>query len=165
MATATRRGLLSRIFPESSGGQFFDLFEQHADRTRQAASLLADMLRENADHEDFARRVKDVEHEGDEITHIVIERLHQTYITPMDREDIHELISHMDDVLDLVDASSERIWLYRIRTIEPEARELAIVLLKATTACRPAPRTHSSPGSPARASPRVGSPSSSYPGS
>ncbi len=132
MATAPQRSFLSRLFPESGGGQFFDLFEQHAARIRKAAALLAEMVRDGADTERQAQAVKDEEHAGDEITHAVIERLHQTYITPMDREDIHELISRMDDVLDLIYASSERIWLYNIRRVEPEACELADVLLKAT---------------------------------
>jgi hypothetical protein len=132
MATSgARRGFLSRLLPDSRGGQFFDLFEQHAERTREAAALLAAMLRDGADPERHAARVKDVEHRGDEITHTVIERLHQTFITPMDRDDIHLLISRMDDVLDLIDASSERIWLYGIRTMQPEAREFADVLEKA----------------------------------
>ncbi len=132
MATsAPRQGILARLLPASGGGPFFELFEQHAERTRQAAELLAMMFREGSPAEAQAQRVKDVEHQGDEITHTVIEKLHQTFITPIDREDIHELISHMDDVLDLVDATSERLWLYDVRQIEPEARELADVLLKA----------------------------------
>ena len=133
MATDERKGLFARLIPGGEGGQFFDLFEQHADRTREAAELLAAMVREGGDPERQAARVKDVEHQGDEITHTVIERLHQTFITPMDRDDIHRLISRMDDGLDLIDASAERIWLYDVRTTsaEPEARELAEVLLKA----------------------------------
>jgi predicted phosphate transport protein (TIGR00153 family) len=131
MATSSSRpGFLSRLMPSSGGAQFFDLFEQHADRTREAASLLAAMLR-GAEPARQAERVKKVEHEGDEITHAVIERLHQTFITPIDRGDIHELISRMDDVLDLVEASAERIWLYGIRIMEPDARELARVLEQA----------------------------------
>jgi len=117
--------------PESGGGQFFDLFEQHAERTREAATLLTAMVCEGADPEKQAELVKMAEHAGDEITHAVIERLHQSFITPIDRGDIHELISRMDDVLDLVDASAERIWLYGIRTMEPDARELARVLEQA----------------------------------
>jgi len=78
-----------------------------------------------------AERVKEVESQGDEITHTVIERLHQTFITPIDRGDIHELISRMDDVLDLIESSSERIWLYEIRKMEPDAVALADVLEKA----------------------------------
>jgi uncharacterized protein len=117
--------------PESGGGQFFDLFEQHAERTREAATLLVAMVCEGADPEKQAELVKMAEHAGDEVTHAVIERLHQSFITPIDRGDIHELISRMDDVLDLIDASAERIWLYGIRTMEPDARELARVLEQA----------------------------------
>ena len=133
MATAPRQGFFARLLPASAGEQFFDLFEQHAERSREAAVLLGGMLRDCADQEQQAARVKGVEHEGDEITHAVIERLHQTFITPIDRGDIHELISRMDDVLDLIEASAERLALYDIRTIEPEARELAEVLEKAVT--------------------------------
>jgi uncharacterized protein len=134
MATtsASRPGFLSRLMPSSGGALFFDLFEQHADRTREAASLLAAMLRGGAtDPARQAERVKKAEHEGDEITHTVIERLHQTFITPIDRGDIHQLISRMDDVLDLIEASSERIWLYEIKKMEPDAVALADVLEKA----------------------------------
>ena len=132
MATEPQKGFFARLIPGGEGGQFFDLFEQHAERTREAAELLIAMLREGGgDPERQAARVKDVEHQGDEITHTVIERLHQSFITPMDRNDIHRLISRMDDVLDLIDASAERFWLYDVRTTEPEARELSEVLLKA----------------------------------
>jgi uncharacterized protein len=131
MATAHRRGFFARLLPDSGGGQFFDLFEQHAERTREAAALLAAMVCDGVDPGKQAELVKMAEHAGDEITHAVIERLHQTFITPIDRGDIHELISRMDDVLDLVEASAERIWLYGIRVMEPDARELAHVLEQA----------------------------------
>ncbi|MFN8542652.1 MAG: DUF47 domain-containing protein [Candidatus Binatia bacterium] len=131
MTTTARRGFLARLLPGGDSGLFFDLFEQHAACTREAAALLAAMVREGGDPQVHAERVKDVEHQGDEITHRVMEKLHQTFITPLDREDIHEIISRLDDVLDLVYASSERIWLYGIRAMEPGAQELADVLLKA----------------------------------
>jgi uncharacterized protein len=130
MATARRQGFLSRLLPASGGEQFFDLFEQHAERTREAAALLRAMLRDQVDPEKQAALVKMAEHAGDEITHAVIERLHQTFITPIDRGDIHELISRMDDVLDLIEASAERIALYEIRVVEADAREFADVLEK-----------------------------------
>ncbi len=141
MATAPRQGFFARLLPASGGEQFFDLFEQHAERSREAAVLLGGMLRDCADQERQAARVKSVEHEGDEITHAVIERLHQTFITPIDRGDIHELISRMDDVLDLIEASAERIALYDIRTMEPEARELGDVLEKSVEEMEAAVRT------------------------
>jgi predicted phosphate transport protein (TIGR00153 family) len=134
MAVAPRRNLLARLLPGGDGEQFFDLFEQHAALTREAAALLAAMVRDGADPARQAERVKDVEHQGDEITHRLIERLHSTYITPLDRGDIHRLISRLDDVLDLVYASAERIWLYDIVEMEAEAGELAEVLRRAVDA-------------------------------
>ena len=132
MATsAPRPSLWSRLLPHSEAGTFFDLFEQHAARTCEAAVQLAAMIREGADPEKQAERVKAAEHQGDEITHTVIERLHQTFITPMDRDDIHRLISRMDDVLDFIYAVSERLWLYAVDVMEPEAQEFADVLVKA----------------------------------
>jgi hypothetical protein len=131
MATAPRQGFLARLLPASGGEPFFDLFEEHATRTREAAGLLGAMVRDGAPPDRQAELVKAAEHAGDEVTHAVIERLHQTFITPIDRGDIHELISRMDDVLDLIEASAERIWLYDIRVMEADARELADVLEKA----------------------------------
>src|SRR5712691_11300820 len=114
MATgAPRKGFLSRLLPASGCDQFFDLLEQHAERTGAAAALLAEMLEKEVDLEQQAERVKAVEHEGD---------------------DMHRLISRMDDVLDLIEASSERIWLYELRRIEPEARAFAEVLVKSVKA-------------------------------
>jgi predicted phosphate transport protein (TIGR00153 family) len=130
-APAARRGFFSRFLPASGPGDFFDLFEQHAERTSEAARVLASMIREGGDSQRLAERVKEIEHKGDEITHTIIERLHQTFITPMDRDEIHQLISRLDDVLDLIEATSERIWLYDLRDIEPEAREFVAVLEKA----------------------------------
>jgi hypothetical protein len=113
--------------------QFFDLFERHAAHTQTAAALLGAMLREQGDPARQAERVKQVEHQGDEVTHTVIERLHQTFITPLDRDEIHAIISRLDDVLDLIYASAERIWLYNVTVMRPEAGELADVLEKAVT--------------------------------
>src|SRR3989449_10412392 len=140
MATAPHKGFFARLLP-ASGGEFFDLCAQHAARSREAATLLGKVLHDGVDPEEQAARVKAVEHQGDEIPHTVIERLHQTFITPIDRGDIHELISRMDDVLDLIEASAERIALYGIRTMEPEARELGDVLEKSVEEMEAAVRT------------------------
>jgi predicted phosphate transport protein (TIGR00153 family) len=130
MATKEKRGLWRRLLPSTGGEQFFELFERHAERAQEAASLLLAQVQEGADVPKLAERVKDVEHQGDEITHAVMERLHQTFITPLDRDDIHRLMSRMDDVLDLIWASSERLWLYDVKLIEPEVKQLAEVLLR-----------------------------------
>jgi predicted phosphate transport protein (TIGR00153 family) len=133
MAINPRRpGLLARLLPQTGAGRFFELFEQHGERTCEAARVLAEMVRLSGAAERQAERVKAIEHQGDEITHAVIEQLHQTFITPMDRDDIHRLMSRMDDVLDLIYAASERLWLYRIDTMEPEAVAFADVLVRAT---------------------------------
>ena len=123
--------MLARLFPRE-GNEFFDYFEKHASRTVDAARLLKAMLENPGDAQEQAKRIHEIEHEGDQITHNAIEKLHQTFITPIDRGDIHQLISRLDDVLDLVDSTAERLWLYDMREVEPEARSLGEVLLNAT---------------------------------
>ena len=133
MATsAPRQGFLARLLPASGGGVFFELFEQHAERTREAAELLVGMFRDDAPAERQAERVKSVEHQGDEITHTVIERLHQTFITPIDRDEIHQLITRMDDILDLMEDVSQCMFLYDIKSVTEEARTLADICLRST---------------------------------
>jgi uncharacterized protein Yka (UPF0111/DUF47 family) len=124
------RAMFARFFP-SEGNVFFELFERHADKTVEAARLLRAMLNNPIDLVDQARRIKQLEHEGDVITHRAVETLHKTFVTPIDRGDIHRLISRLDDVLDLIEASSERVWLYGIDTVVREAQQLADVLVGA----------------------------------
>ncbi len=120
------------LFPKG-GTEFYDFFERHAAKTLEGAKLLHGMLSNLQDAEADAARIKEIEHEGDEITHRAMEKLHSSFLTPIDRADIHNLISRLDDILDLIDATAERIWLYRVKVIETEAVELAAVLIKAVT--------------------------------
>jgi predicted phosphate transport protein (TIGR00153 family) len=76
--------------------------------------------------------IKAIEHEGDEITHGIFTKLNQTFITPFDREDIHELCSQLDDVIDLIDAAASRFVLYRVDAVRPGTVELVKILLSAT---------------------------------
>lgn len=122
--------MLARLFPRE-GNEFLDFFERHAAKTLEAARLLRAMLDRPAESADQARQIKEVEHEGDQITHRTIETLHQTFITPIDRGDIHRVISRLDDVLDLIDATSERLWLYELWEVQSDARDLADVLVNA----------------------------------
>ncbi len=122
--------MLAKLFP-SQGKAFFDFFEQHAQLTVEAAKLLHTMLSVPGDLGAQARRIKEVEHEGDHVTHRAIETLHKTFVTPFDRGDIHRLISRLDDVLDLVDATSERVWLYKLEARDSDAVQLAEVLVHA----------------------------------
>jgi uncharacterized protein Yka (UPF0111/DUF47 family) len=124
--------MFARLFP-SEGKVFFELFERHAGKTLEAARLLQAMLNNPVDLSDQARRIKEVEHEGDVITHRAVEILHRTFVTPIDRGDIHRLISRLDDVLDLIDASAERIWLYGIDSVDRDACDLAGTLVSAVS--------------------------------
>ena len=124
--------MFARLFP-SEGKVFFDLFERHAEKTVDAARLLQAMLGKPGDAADQARRIKELEHEGDTITHRAVEMLHRTFVTPIDRGDIHRLISRLDDVLDLIDATSERVWLYGLQERDRDACDLAATLVNATS--------------------------------
>ena len=124
--------MFARFFP-SEGKQFFDYFEQHAQKTLEAAKLLQAMLASPSDLADRARRIKQVEHEGDVITHKAVETLHKTFVTPIDRGDIHRLITRLDDILDLIDATSERVWLYGINIVDRDAMQLSDLLVESVT--------------------------------
>lgn len=119
------------FFPKDQS--FFELFEKAASNAHDGAVLLVELLDHYEDIENKARKIKNVEHAGDELTHHTIKRLNETFITPIDREDIHELISRMDDILDLIDTAVQRMILYRIPRPTDDARALARVLEQATT--------------------------------
>src|SRR5689334_17562341 len=97
---------------KKSDHAFYEAFEAHAARSVEAAKLVAQILREPARAAELAKEVNRAESAGDKITHDTIARLHQTWITPIDRSDIHSLITSLDDVLDLTEAVSERLLLY-----------------------------------------------------
>jgi uncharacterized protein Yka (UPF0111/DUF47 family) len=124
--------MFGRLFP-TEGKVFFELFERHASKTLDAARLLHAMLKRPGPLSDQARRIKELEHEGDVITHRAVETLHRTFVTPIDRGDIHRLISRLDDVLDLIDATAERVWLYNIDSVNREACDLAETLVQAVS--------------------------------
>ena len=119
-------GLLSKILPRDQS--FFSMFIELAETVNEAAGALVDMLRDFNDPQRHAERIKDLEHKGDNITHALITKLNQSFITPFDREDIHMLSSRIDDVLDFVDAAAKRLVLYQIRKVRPGVLELAEIL-------------------------------------
>jgi uncharacterized protein len=110
---------------------FFELFLEAAENIRVTAELLKDLLSDYTDVEMKARRIQDREHMGDEITHSIIRRLNTTFITPMDREDIHTLATALDDVLDSMEAASDLFVLHAIEEPRPEMLAQADVLLRA----------------------------------
>ena len=113
------------------GGVFFQAFTDHATRSVEAAKLLQEMLEHIDRKEKLALEIGEKESAADRITHDTVKHLHETWITPLDRFDIHGLISKLDDVLDLIEAVAERLVLFEIKTVRPPAVELARVLLKA----------------------------------
>jgi uncharacterized protein len=113
---------------------FYDAFESHAARIVEAGKLVSEMVRQPERATEIAKAVAAAETAGDKITHETIARLHKTWITPIDRADIHSLITAMDDVLDLIEAVSERVALYEVRNLPDFVVQLADSLETATTA-------------------------------
>ena len=130
--------LLEKLMPRSD--DFFDDFEKLAAATVEGARLFKALLDDFSDVPRKVQAIKDVEHRGDDITHRAFERLHTQFITPFDRSEIHRLLSRIDDVLDLTDAATERLGLYEIGAILPDARELASVLVAAAETMQEAVR-------------------------
>ncbi len=119
---------------------FYDSFEKHATCVVRAAEILLDALRTPERAIELTKQVRNIEAEGDAITHDAIARLHKIWITPIDRADIHALISTLDDVLDLTEAAADRLALYEIKSAPDFAVGLATVLLHATRAVEKAVR-------------------------
>jgi hypothetical protein len=105
--------------------QFFDLYRKVADEIRRAALLLEEMLAAESPDDAKADAIRDAEHRCDALTHDTIQRIHRTFVTPFDREDLYAMASALDDVMDAIDHSAQLLRLYRIKVIRPGARELA----------------------------------------
>ncbi len=118
--------LLSRLMPRE--GQFFAYFNQHASFISQGSVALAALLQSYEDQPGRPRQIvqiQELERSADRITHDTVALLHTTFVTPLDRDDIHRLISRMDDILDLIQDTAETLMLYDIQKITPEAVHLA----------------------------------------
>ncbi len=114
--------------------RFYDYFETQSEHIRRAASLLHELVHNFTDARAKLHAVKEVEHQGDQVTHEVVKRLNTTFITPLDREDIHALASRLDDVLDYIEASAERLVVYRIKEPTSSCRAMADVIVRITQA-------------------------------
>ncbi|XXT24867.1 DUF47 family protein [Sorangium sp. So ce429] len=112
---------------------FFDALANHAQRSVAASELLLEMLDRLDDAPAFAKKISDLEDEADKITHECLAALHQTWITPLDREEIHALITRLDDVLDCIEAASVRLVIFEIDGVLPEARQLAQAVVDSCT--------------------------------
>ena len=115
-----------------SDREFFDLFEQAGTNIVRTAELLDEMLARYPESADLAADIRACEHEGDHITHDVIKRLNQTFVTPIDREDILQLTSALDDIVDYIEEVADYLGLYKIEAPMAQAQRLASVLRDAT---------------------------------
>jgi uncharacterized protein len=122
---------IARLMPRE--GRFFILFDLHAKLIVDGARALVEVLRRydvETDRASGLKVIEDAEHAADRITHETVQLLHTTFVTPFDRDDIHRLISRMDDVLDLIQDTAESLVLYDIQKVTPEATELAELSLR-----------------------------------
>jgi hypothetical protein len=117
-----------RLFPREE--RFFDLFAEDAANVLAAARRLEQMLRVYDDIEQRAKELFAMEHQGDELSHAIGRRLNTTFVTPFDREDIHALISAIDDVIDLIEEVADTFILYRIDAPTPASIEQAAIIVK-----------------------------------
>jgi uncharacterized protein len=123
-----------RLIPREE--KFYDDFKMMADQLKQGARLLESMFAVDPPIADKAHEIKEVEHQCDFLTHEIIQRLNKTFVTPIDREDIHELARTLDDVMDAIDNAASLIPLYRIDKVRGGARELTRIIIQQTDEIR-----------------------------
>ncbi|HET9838500.1 MAG TPA: DUF47 family protein [Candidatus Angelobacter sp.] len=117
-----------RLVPRDT--KFFDMFAEMASNLGDGARLLQQTLKDFHNVDDRIRQLKDIEHRGDDMTHNILTKLNQTFITPFDREDIYRLASSLDDVLDFVYAAGVRLVMYKITSAPEAATMLAEIVVK-----------------------------------
>jgi uncharacterized protein len=119
-------------FKKARKDEFFAMFDRAALNVHEAAKAMLDLMEHYEDVPNKVRRLKNLEHAGDEYTHRIMDRLARMFITPLDREDIQRVTTRLDDVVDEMDAAANRMALYKIRSIPEDAKALGRVLVKAT---------------------------------
>ncbi|MBK4736819.1 DUF47 domain-containing protein [Noviherbaspirillum pedocola] len=122
--------MFGRLMPNE--GKFFDYFNQHADLCIKGAREMLGLMSNFDDLENRAHVIEGIEKQADKVTHDTLELLHKTFITPLDRDDIHQLITRMDDILDLLEDAAQTVSLYDIKAVTPEAKRLAELCLSCT---------------------------------
>jgi len=115
---------------KTSDQAFFEALARHADTTARAAEILVELFDNMDKAQQYADRIHGLEHDGDRIVQETMNRLRETWITPFDRTDIRTLVTRIDDVLDLIHASSERVVLFELKDGADDAKALARILLK-----------------------------------
>jgi predicted phosphate transport protein (TIGR00153 family) len=118
-----------RLFPKDH--RFFDLFREDAANLREGALALQELVDHYENIEKKYEHIKRIEHQGDNITHEIFTKLRDTFITPLEREDIHGLASGLDDVLDCIEGVASRMWTFKLAKPTPEVKKLADIITKA----------------------------------
>jgi len=118
-----------RLVPQNRG--FYELFDRAAANLVETGELLVELLEHYPDRSQLVGRIKDHEHVGDEVTHQIVLMLNQTFVTPIDREDVYDLASALDDICDLMDQVADELSLYRVERVQPAAVEQARVVRRA----------------------------------
>lgn len=125
-----------RLFPREE--TFLPQFARGAEVILEAARVLDALAASPVLDDERAVRIKQLEHQGDQIAHETFDLLNRTWITPIDREDIHVLVRNLDDVLDFIDAAAARIVLYRIATTTPELKKITSIIVQSAEAIQKA---------------------------
>lgn len=118
-----------RLFPKEEN--FFALFEELADKIEEGGRFFLEMTQNQDFSAPKVTRLKELEHEADVITHKTYEKMHKTFLTPIDREDIYALVNKMDSVLDVIEATAARIYMYKVKKPEDELIKQAEILYQA----------------------------------
>jgi predicted phosphate transport protein (TIGR00153 family) len=122
--------MFGRLMP--SEGKFFDMFNQHAELCVKGAKEMVGLMTNFDDLENRVHAIESLEKQADKITYAAVDLLHKTFITPLDRDDIHKLITRMDDILDLMEDAAQTVSLYDLHSVTPEAKRLAELVLACT---------------------------------
>jgi uncharacterized protein len=120
-----------RLFPKQEN--FFDYFEELANKIEEGGRLFLEMTENHDYSESKVARLKEIEHEADIITHRTYEKMHTTFLTPIDREDIYALVNKMDSIMDVIEATAIRIHLYKVKKIDDQIIKQAKILNEAIT--------------------------------
>ena len=113
-------------------GKFFDFFNQHAELAARAALELQALLADLTQLERRSRAIEKNEKQADQITHQTVQLLHRTFVTPLDRDEIHQLITGMDDILDLMEDVATCLFLYDVKAVTPDAQKLGEICVTCT---------------------------------
>jgi predicted phosphate transport protein (TIGR00153 family) len=119
--------MFGRLMPTE--GKFFDMFNQHAELCVKGAKEMLGLMTNFDDLENRVHAIESIEKQADKITYTAVDLLHKTFITPLDRDDIHKLITRMDDILDLMEDAAQTVSLYDLHSVTPEAKRLAELVL------------------------------------